>query len=163
MPKVYFIEGQVIVSCPCIATWQLIYKIKDPSQFRIVNHILVLHNTSVVPRAAWGLGDPHFTTLDGKNYTFNGLGEYIMMDAKDDQYHFQFQARTAVAPGSDRGTIFAAMAVKESDASVVEGRLLPGGTKQCIIIFLRCLLDIFVFHSSNTKLCNSCLTEIHNR
>ena len=28
---------------------------------------------------AWGFGDPHITTLDGRAYTFNGWGEYILL------------------------------------------------------------------------------------
>ena len=24
-------------------------------------------------------GDPHFQTLDGRNFTFNGIGEYILV------------------------------------------------------------------------------------
>ncbi|KAJ8038778.1 IgGFc-binding protein [Holothuria leucospilota] len=28
------------------------------------------------PRTSWVIGDPHFTTLDGYQYTFNGLGDY---------------------------------------------------------------------------------------
>ena len=29
---------------------------------------------------AWGTGDPHITTLDGRSYTFNGWGEYVMLE-----------------------------------------------------------------------------------
>ena len=28
-------------------------------------------------------GDPHFTTADGVEYTFNGLGEYILTRSTD--------------------------------------------------------------------------------
>lgn len=28
------------------------------------------------------LGDPHLRTLDGNSYTFNGFGEYRMIDAQ---------------------------------------------------------------------------------
>ncbi|NXQ40551.1 SUSD2 protein, partial [Catharus fuscescens] len=33
------------------------------------------------PRAASAFGDPHFLTFDGLNFTFNGLGEYTLLDA----------------------------------------------------------------------------------
>ena len=28
-------------------------------------------------------GDPHFTTIDGLTYTFNGLGEYWLVRTRD--------------------------------------------------------------------------------
>lgn len=40
--------------------------------------------------SVWGLGDPHITTLDGANYTFNGWGEYILMRVEG----FTLQGRT---------------------------------------------------------------------
>ena len=38
------------------------------------------------------MGDPHITTLDSKSYTFNGKGEYILLQA--DSIDFSLQART---------------------------------------------------------------------
>ena len=38
-------------------------------------------------------GDPHFATLDGLEYVFNGLGEYWMIKSG----MFWLQARTALA------------------------------------------------------------------
>ena len=46
----------------------------------------------------WFWGDPHIKTLDGGNYTFNGLGEYTMVDAKNGT--FKLQARTKLAQGN---------------------------------------------------------------
>ena len=37
-------------------------------------------------------GDPHIETLDGYEYTFNGIGEYTMIRVFDDS--FTLQART---------------------------------------------------------------------
>jgi hypothetical protein len=33
--------------------------------------------------AALSWGDPHFTTFDGNNYTFNGRGEYTLLSLDD--------------------------------------------------------------------------------
>ena len=65
---------------------------------------------------AWGLGDPHISTLDGANYTFNGWGEYTLTQLGD----FVFQGRTtpanASAPGS--ATQFSAFAFGIPNATV---------------------------------------------
>jgi len=65
---------------------------------------------------AWGWGDPHITTLDGRTYTFNGLGEYVLL--RTNIRNFEFQGRTALAPNSD-ATIFSAFAIRDGD-DVVE-------------------------------------------
>ena len=71
-------------------------------------------------------GDPHFKTLDGANYTFNGIGEYVMVDAQNG--NFQLQARTSLAQGNSTiATIFTAGAAKEEHASTVEVRVKEGG------------------------------------
>jgi len=61
--------------------------------------------------------------MDNKNYTFNGLGEYIMVDVNNAD--FQLQARTAKAPG-DEATVFSAAAAKDMDSGTIEVRLNNG-------------------------------------
>ena len=73
----------------------------------------------------WLWGDPHFVTLDGKNYTFNGLGEYVMADARDGS--FKLQARTKLAKGDGTATVFSAAAAKENNSSVVQVDLKDEG------------------------------------
>ena len=73
----------------------------------------------------WLWGDPHFVTLDGKNYTFNGLGEYIMVDARNG--FFKLQARTNLAKGNGTATVFSAAAAKENHTSVVQVELEDEG------------------------------------
>ena len=76
--------------------------------------------------SGWFWGDPHIKTLDGGNYTFNGLGEYVMIDAQNGT--FQLQARTGHAQGnSTNATIFTAGAAKEENSSTVEIRVKKGG------------------------------------
>lgn len=73
-------------------------------------------------------GDPHINTLDGKNYTFNGLGEYTMTRTMNDA--LVLQARTKVAQGGlNTATIFSAGAAKEANTSKVEVRLKDGGNE----------------------------------
>ena len=76
--------------------------------------------------SAWFWGDPHIRTLDGGNYTFNGLGEYVMLDAQSGT--FQLQARTGQARGnSTTGTVFVAGAAKEENTTTVEVRIKKNG------------------------------------
>ena len=42
-------------------------------------------------------GDPHIVTLDGLQYTFNGIGEFLLVDA--DGGTFVMQARSIIASG----------------------------------------------------------------
>jgi len=72
-------------------------------------------------------GDPHIVTLDGKNYTFNGIGEYIMLDVRDG--FFQLQARTRLAKGEGTATVFCAAVMKERNSSSVQLSLGKDGKR----------------------------------
>ena len=91
---------------------------QDIIDFRNIFHKIFLF-------LGWLWGDPHFVTLDGKNYTFNGLGEYVMTDARDG--FFQLQARTKLAKGDGTATVFSAAAAKEGNSSVVQVELNDTG------------------------------------
>ncbi|XP_078573089.1 uncharacterized protein LOC144859950 [Branchiostoma floridae x Branchiostoma japonicum] len=68
-------------------------------------------------RIANAFGDPHFTSLDGRGFTFNGYGEYVLlMSTSDAPHEFMLQARTAVAMSEGAqvsATVFSAVAVKQ--------------------------------------------------
>ena len=49
---------------------------------------------------AWAWGDPHFTTLDGADFTFNGWGEYLLLNITNGSTLFELQARTEPVPDS---------------------------------------------------------------
>lgn len=57
-------------------------------------------------------GDPHLTTFDGNQYTFNGLGEYLLIDAPHTATNstIVLQGRTALVPNST-ATVFSALAM----------------------------------------------------
>ncbi|XP_064151120.1 mucin-4 [Loxodonta africana] len=63
------------------------------------------------PRLAWMFGDPHITTLDGANYTFNGLGDFLLVQAQDGNSSFLLQGRTAQT-GTAQATNFIAFAAQ---------------------------------------------------
>ncbi|WAR27354.1 MLP-like protein [Mya arenaria] len=62
-------------------------------------------------------GDPHISTLDRMNYTFNGLGEYTLLLTESNNTWFTLQARTERAVKHDGNlsdaTIFSAFAAKD--------------------------------------------------
>ncbi|XP_038046270.1 uncharacterized protein LOC119720607 [Patiria miniata] len=59
------------------------------------------------PAWVWGFGDPHVVTLDGLEYTFNGLGEYTLALIEDDdgQRVFELQGRTRQAVDTETGEL----------------------------------------------------------
>ena len=62
-------------------------------------------------------GDPHIRTLDNLNFTFNGLGEYTLLQVRTENVTFDIQGRTS-RPMQDNGkyskaTIFSAFAAVE--------------------------------------------------
>ena len=69
----------------------------------------------------WFYGDPHIRTLDGFQYTFNGLGEYALIDTTHG--NFTLQGRTAKARDSNGtetdATVFSAFAAKDFDSDTV--------------------------------------------
>lgn len=72
---------------------------------------------------AWFFGDPHITTLDGHQYTFNGYGEYTMMRI-DKETDLELQARTDLATNENgttiNATIFSAFAAKDHTGARVQ-------------------------------------------
>ncbi|XP_053842503.1 mucin-4 [Vidua macroura] len=65
----------------------------------------------VPPTPAGAFGDPHITTLDGLTYTFNGLGDFVLLLASDAQTSFVLHGRT-VQTGMAQATNFVAFAAQ---------------------------------------------------
>ena len=76
-------------------------------------------------------GDPHIVTLDGLGYTFNGYGEFILLETTDSS--FTLQARMQPLPSSPQGTVFSALAARVG----VEGdRVMITGTVGSVQVFV---------------------------
>ncbi|XP_037387654.1 sushi domain-containing protein 2 isoform X2 [Pygocentrus nattereri] len=76
-------------------------------------------------RAASVLGDPHFITFDGATYTFNGKGEYVLLQSA--AWSLSVQGRTGPMKSENGSVIMAtrlsSVAMKEMDSDVIEVRL----------------------------------------
>ena len=72
---------------------------------------------------AASFGDPHLVTLDGFQYTFNGLGDYHMLQAVTEDTTVKIQSRTCkafVATGTvSKATVFCGFAITETDEPVI--------------------------------------------
>ena len=91
----------------------------------LINYIylLIFSFSAISIYAAFFFGDPHFETLDGLMYTFNGWGEYIIYKlVAGDEIDFAVQARTQPVNESDptSGTIMVAISAGILNTSVVE-------------------------------------------
>ena len=67
-------------------------------------------------------GDPHIITLDGLKYTFNGKGEFILIEDRTDRFILQGRMIPAInsAQNVSRGTVFSAIVAKQNDSDAVQ-------------------------------------------
>ena len=81
-------------------------------------------HTCIYTHTAWVVGSLHFTTLDGFTYTFNGLGDYLLLN--DTSSTFQVQVRTKeISSDNYNATQLEALSLGE-EGSVVEVSLVSG-------------------------------------
>ena len=83
-----------------------------------------MHHTAVI----WG--DPHILTHDGYKYTFNGKGEFILIQTSDDS--FSIQARMVPANNSlgndSQATVFTAIVGEQCDSDRIQLEVAENGT-----------------------------------
>ena len=78
-------------------------------------------HTHTHTHTAFCTGDPHLTNLDGAKFTFNGWGEYILLELETDDTTFWVQARMQPITNSS-ATELAAFAFAMSRDTPVEVR-----------------------------------------
>ena len=81
-----------------------------------------MYYSMLIIHAAWLRGDPHLLTLDGHQYTFNGRGEFILIETHDDRFTLQGRMIPAENDGGTEslGTVFSAIVAKQNDSDMVE-------------------------------------------
>ena len=57
----------------------------------------------ILPIPAFVFGDPHFITFDQRRYTFNGIGEYQIMEISSLGFRLQGRTTMATEQGNDPG------------------------------------------------------------
>ena len=74
-------------------------------------------------------GDPHIVTLDGHQYTFNGNGEFVLIDTPDKS--FSLQARmipiSDVMGNTSQATVFKAIVGRQNDSDTVQFEITDEG------------------------------------
>lgn len=71
------------------------------------------------PRFQFTSGDPHFLSVDGKNFTFNGIGEYIFVRTPA-SLGFSVQGRLRAFSGNVTGTVLSSIVVKQGATPPVQ-------------------------------------------
>ncbi|XP_046806151.1 protein mesh [Lucilia cuprina] len=81
------------------------------------------------PGVAGVFGDPHFITFDGTQYTFNGLGEFVLSRSVDADQRFEVQGRFEQMPNNMYGAVPAtqltALAMRGNTTTTIEVRIRP--------------------------------------
>lgn len=66
-------------------------------------------------------GDPHFQTVDGHTYTFNGLGEYVLLRSLGNDLEIQVRLTLLDMLSTDfNATVISAVVVRQGTAQVVQ-------------------------------------------
>ena len=76
------------------------------------------------------LGDPHVITLDGHKYTFNGKGEFTLIEMEDNSITFQGRMVPidSIAGNDSLATVFTAIVAKQIDSDAVQFEITKNGT-----------------------------------
>ena len=72
--------------------------------------------------AATAIGDPHIITLDGFKYTFNGKGEFLLIDHVDGRFILQGRMVEVIPTNFfvQQATVFSAVVGKQNDSDAVQ-------------------------------------------
>ena len=102
------------------------------------------HNDDVIVsilKTAYVYGDPHIVTLDGYRYTFNGRGEFTLIETPGNQFTMQARMET---PSSDiPATVLTAIVARAMGSDTVQIQLAPNRESLDMLVAGE-LVDFFV-------------------
>ena len=92
--------------------------------------LLLIKTFHVSNYSARARGDPHLVTLDGRKYTFNGRGEFTLIETSDSSITLQGRMVdiTSQNGSNPMATVFSAIAARERDSDVVQFQASDNGT-----------------------------------
>ena len=83
---------------------------------------------SILLLTGCAFGDPHFVSLDGHKYTFNGHGEFTLLQSTDESVNVQLRMVKPVTNDSlfedEGGTVVTALAAKHKHSDTVQFELI---------------------------------------
>lgn len=101
---------------------------------------LVLSNNSLFFSLlqAWFFGDPHISTLDGLQYTFNGLGDYVLIRTRDSSLRLHGRTKRPLTSEGEltNATVFSGFVLKTNDSDTAQiffDDSLPGNLSITVI------------------------------
>ena len=78
-------------------------------------------------------GDPHLVTLDGFSYTFNGHGEYTILNIDEIGFKFQARMQPLKTKGKNtRGTFLMAFVLTDDHSDTVQVGLTCGYNEEIV-------------------------------
>lgn len=84
-------------------------------------------------------GDPHIVTLDGVEYTFNGYGEYDILQVDGPEFKLQGRMKPLVDEHgkTTRATVYRAFALKENSSDILQVMICEISFKLSLPVRLR--------------------------
>ena len=100
-----------------------------------MSHGVHINEVPLYYYAGFAKGDPHLVTLDGLWYTFNGHGEYILIEKNNGE--FTMQGRMISARDANQttvnATVLSALVAKDADSDTVQLEVDGSGTLIAIV------------------------------
>ena len=83
--------------------------------YYVVVYIGIIYLISFILIVAWTFGDPHFASVDNNNFTFNGIGEYLLLESSSNDLTIQSRL---VQFENTRASVMSAIAIEQGDVQL---------------------------------------------